>query len=194
MIQRSSPRGRLVPGPTLLVLFLLGWSCPAAAVTPPTQVVDSYYWPAGSFLSFGALKQVQKDRLLAELDTKLTHLRQSGKTLLIRGELLVEPKPEVAEFNPASILDQSGFLVIVNNFPNIYYQLPAPDLARRRNTAFVMKNPQLDRTESILRQAVVLRGEFLGFSQAYIKATADILQKSRAAPTSDRKSGKANPR
>jgi len=165
----------------LLMVLLLSWSTSAPAA-PASLAVETYHWPPGVFLSFGRLKQAQKDRLLAEIEAKLARLRQEGKSLLVRGELMMRMQPEVAEFNPATILDQSGMVVIVNNFPNIYYKFAAPESLLRRNTAFVLKNPQVDRAESTLRQAVVLRGEFLGFSQSYIQAMTESLEKALAPP------------
>ncbi len=173
---------RLLLTPMLLTFMVLSWSASLAA-PPTTMAVETYHWPPGVFLSFGRLKQAQKERLLSEVETKLAGLRQGGKNLLVRGELTGNVQPDMAEFNPATILDQSGMVVIVNNFPNIYYKFEVPESLLRRNTAFVLKNPQVDRVESTLRQAVVLRGEFFGFSQAYIKATTESLQKALAPPT-----------
>lgn len=164
-------------GLTLLLILLLGAGPGLAApqAAPDAVVVHSFYWAAGTFLNFRNLKQAQKERLLAEMETKLADCRQSGSNLFIRGELLTKIDPAMPAFNPATILDQSGLIAVVPNFPNIYYQLPTPETLLRRHTAFILKNPQLDRAESILRQAVVLRGEFYGFSQEYLKAVAEVL-------------------
>ncbi len=169
---------------TLACILLLGASPVLAAprAAPDAVVVNSYYWTAGTFLNFRNLKQAQKERLLSEMETKLADCRRSGSNLFIRGELMTKIDPATPAFNPATILDQSGLIAIVYNFPNIYYQLTTPETLLRRNTAFVLKDPQLDRAESILRQAVVLRGEFYGFSEEYLKAVAEALTKA-AIPT-----------
>lgn len=170
---------------SLAVLGALVLLCgtPAAADFS-TVAVDSFHWPPGAFLSFRTLKQTQKERLLNEVEARLDGFRQAGKSLFIKGELMTKASPEVPEFNPATVLDQSGMVVIVKSFPNIYYRMNAPETTVRRTTAFVLKNPRVDRVESILRQAVVLRGDFLGFSQAFIQSTVDSLQKALTAPTS----------
>lgn len=171
---------RTVVSVLLCCLICLGsQSAPAA---PSGLAVEAYHWPPGAFLFYGNMKQVQKERLLSEIETKLAGLRQGGKSLLVRGELMTKVQPEVAEFNPAMVLDQSGMVVIVNNFPNIYYKSAAPESLLRRNTAFILKNPKVDRVESTLRQAVVLRGEFVGFSQSYIQATTESWEKTLASP------------
>ncbi|MGQ9921399.1 MAG: hypothetical protein ACUVRZ_08725 [Desulfobacca sp.] len=174
------PLARLVAA-MLLLMLLLPWRASTFAA-PSSLAVDTYHWPPGVFLSFHRLQQAQKDRLLSEIETKLAGMRQAGKSLLVKGELLMKVQPEVAEYNPATILDQSGLVVIVHHFPNIYYKFQVPAEHFRRHAAFVMKNPQVDRAESTLRQAVVLRGEFFGFSQTYINAITDSLEKALAAP------------
>jgi hypothetical protein len=167
-----------------LGLLGLGWACSpqAAAAAPSGAVVDSFHWPAGTFLNFAALKQAQKDRLLSEVENKVNAFREAGRSMLIKGELLTKVETETAELNPAMVLDQSGMIVIVSNFPNIYYKFTLPEVRLRRSTVFVLQNPRLDRAESILRQAVVLRGEFYGFSEAYLKGVAASLEKALAAP------------
>lgn len=181
MLRQPDPVGGRCLASLVLVL-LFGFTAVLAFAAPPATSVDSFYWQPGVFLSFGKLKQAQKERLLYEVETKLAGFRQQRKSLLIRGELMMKVTPEVEEFQPATVLDQSGMVVIVSNFPNIYYKIGAPEPLLRRTTAFVLQNPQVDRVESILRQAVVLRGEFFGFSQAYLKATSESLEKALAPP------------
>lgn len=139
--------------------------------------VESYFWPPGFFLSFGKLKQAQKEIMMSEVEQKLEFLKQAGKGLLVKGDLMDKVKPDVQELNPATILDQSGFIILVNNFPNIYYNFNGPQNLISRNTFLVVKNPKVDRADSIIRQSLVLKGEFFAFSQAFLKSTAENLQK-----------------
>ena len=143
--------------------------------------VESYFWPPGFFLSFGKLKQAQKEIMLSEVENKLASLRLMGKGLLVRGDLMNKVQTEVQELNPATILDQSGYIILVNNFPNIYYNFNGPQTFISRNTFIVVKNPKVDRTESIIRQSLVLNGDFFAFSQAYMKSTVENLQKALSA-------------
>ena len=143
--------------------------------------VESYFWPPGFFLSFGKLKQAQKEIMISEVEKKLASLRQMGKGLLVRGDLMDKLQTEVQELNPATILDQSGFIILVNNFPNIYFNFNGPQTFISRNTFIVVKNPKVDRAESIIRQSLVLNGDFFAFSQAYLKSTVENLQKALKA-------------
>jgi len=90
-------------------------------------------------------------------------------------------RTDISEFNPATILDQSGLIVLVGNFPNIYFNFNGPDSLISRNTFIVVKNPRVDRMESIIRQSLVMTGDFFAFSQAYFKATVENLQKALKA-------------
>jgi hypothetical protein len=147
--------------------------------------VETFYWPPGMFLTYGKLKQAQKEIMLSEVENKLASLRQMGKVLLVRGNLMDKVRTDVPELNPATILDQCGFIVIVNNFPNIYFNFNGPQALINRNTFLVIKNPKVDRTESFIRQSMVLRGDFYAFTQAYLKSTVENLQKAikaQAAP------------
>lgn len=92
----------------------------------------------------------------------------------------------VQELNPATILDQSGFVILVNTFPNIYFNFTGPQTFISRNTFIVVKNPKIDRLESIIRQSVVLRGDFFAFSQTYLKSTVENLQKVLKAQSEQR--------
>ena len=119
--------------------------------------------------------------MLSEVDKKLGSLRQMGKGLLVKGDLMNKVQTEVQELNPATILDQSGYIILVNNFPNIYYKFNGPQAFISRNTFIVVKNPKVDITESIIRQSLVLNGDFFAFSQAYMKSTVENLQKALSA-------------
>lgn len=148
-----------------VISILLGGGMVMGSFAPPTAAagveIDSFHWPAGTFLNFSSLKQAHKDQLLAAVETKVAGFREAGRSMLIKGELLSKIEPETAELNPALVLDQSGLLVMVSNFPNIYYRFTKPEVRLRRPTVFVLKNPKVDRAESILRQAVVVRGGVL---------------------------------
>ncbi len=87
-------------------------------------------------------------------------------------------RTDVSELNPAIILDQSGLVIMVRNFPNIYFGFNGPESLLNRNTFLVVKNPRVDKVESILRQALVITGDFFAFSQVYFKKTVEGLQKS----------------
>jgi hypothetical protein len=150
-----------------------------ALVAEPS--VESYFWPPGFFLSFGKLKQAQKEIMLSEVEKKVAFLRQTGKGLMVRGDLMEKARTDISEYNPATILDQSGLVVMVRNFPNIYYNFNGPEALISRNTFIVVKNPKVDRVESIIRQSLVMTGDFFAFSQAYFKATVESLQKSLKA-------------
>ena len=143
--------------------------------------VESYFWPPGFFLDFSKLKQAQKEITMSEVENKLAFLRQTGKGLLVRGDLMNKVQTNVQELNPATILDQSGFVILVNNFPNIYFNFTGPQTFVSRNTFIVAKNPKVDRLESIIRQSLVLTGEFFAFSQTYLKSTVENLQKALRA-------------
>jgi hypothetical protein len=143
--------------------------------------VESYFWPPGFFLSFGKLKQAQKEIMMAEVEKKLDVLRQSGKGLFIRGDVMDKVRSDVQELNPATILDQSGFIVMVKNFPNIYFNFTGPETLIRGNTFIVVKNPKVDKVESVIRQSLVVRGDFFAFSQDYFKSTVAYLQKALSA-------------
>ncbi len=145
--------------------------------------MESYFWPPGFFLHFGKLKQAQKEIMMLEVEKKVAFLRQAGKGLLVKGELMDKLRTDICELNPATILDQSGLVVMVRNFPNIYFNFNGPDSLLNRNTFIVVKNPKVDRMESILRQSLVMTGDFFAFSQAYFKSTVDNLQKALKAQT-----------
>lgn len=157
-----------------LCLFLASVPAPASGADPS---VESYYWPPGFFLRFGKLPQAQKEIMMSEVENKVASLRQAGKGLLVKGALTDKVRPDISEFNPAIILDQSGLVVMVRNFPNIYFGFSGPETLLNRNTFIVVKNPKVDRVESILRQALVVTGDFFAFSQTYIKSTVEGLQK-----------------
>jgi hypothetical protein len=161
----------------IFVTYLLGFILSSNLCLAAEPSVETYYWPPGIFLSYSKLKQAQKEIMLSEVENKLASLRQMGKVLLIRGDLMDKVKIDVQELNPATILDQCGFIVLVNNFPNIYFNFNGPQAYISRNTFLVIKNPKVDRTESIIRQSLVLRGDFFAFSQAYMKSTVENLQK-----------------
>lgn len=163
-----------------IVFFMVFVPTPALAAEPS---VESYFWPPGFFLHFGKLKQAQKEIMLSEAEKKVAYLRQTGKGLLVRGDLTDKVRTDISEFNPATILDQSGLVVLVRNFPNIYFNFNGPDSLISRNTFIVVKNPRVDRTESIIRQSLVMTGEFFAFSQAYFKTTVENLQKALKAQT-----------
>lgn len=163
-----------------LVLLIAVWvfGLPPAAAAPAAETqVESYFWPPGLFLNFSRLKQAQKDHMIAEVEKKLAFLRQTGKGLLVRGDLMEKVRPEVSELNPAAILDQSGMIVLVRNFPNIYFNFSGPPALLNRSTFVVIKNPKVDGPESILRQSLVITGDFYAFTQAYIRTTVEKLQK-----------------
>ena len=143
--------------------------------------VESYFWPPGFFLSFGKLKQAQKETMMAEVEKKLEVLRQSGKGLFIRGDVMDKVRTDVQELNPATILDQSGFIVLVKNFPNIYFNFTGPETLIRKTTFIVVKNPRVDKIESVIRQSLVVTGDFFAFSQDYFKSTVAFLQKALSA-------------
>jgi hypothetical protein len=161
-----------------LFLLLLSTSARSLAAEP---FIESYFWPPGFFLSFGKLKQAQKEIMMSEVEKKVDFLRQSGKGLSVRGDLMDKLRPDVQELNPATILDQSGFVVLVRNFPNIYFNFNGPETLIRRNTFIVVKNPKVDKVESVIRQSLILTGDFFAFSQEYFKSTVENLQKALAA-------------
>jgi hypothetical protein len=162
----------------ILAFFMIFVPAPALVAEPS---VESYFWPPGFFLHFGKLKQAQKEIMLSEAEKKVAYLRQTGKGLLVRGDLMDKVRTDISEFNPATILDQSGLIVLVGNFPNIYFNFNGPDSLISRNTFIVVKNPRVDRMESIIRQSLVMTGDFFAFSQAYFKATVENLQKALKA-------------
>jgi hypothetical protein len=161
---------------TLVAVFFLCIT-PASAASSAEPSVESYFWPPGFFLNFSKLKQAQKDMMISEVEKKLAFLRQTGKGLLVRGDLMDKVRTDVSEFNPAAILDQSGLFVMVRNFPNIYFNFNGPNSLLNRNTFIVVKNPKVDGPESILRQSLVITGDFFAFSQTYFKSTVENLQK-----------------
>jgi hypothetical protein len=181
-------QGKLFQGQTspffniLVFFFLLFVVLPAPALVAEPSV-ESYFWPPGFFLHFGKLKQAQKEAMILEVDKKVAFLRQAGKGLLVRGELMDKLRTDIPEFNPATILDQSGLVVMVRSFPNIFFNFKGPDSLLNRNTFIVVKNPRVDRIESILRQSLVVTGDFFAFSQAYFNSTVDNLQKALKAQT-----------
>jgi hypothetical protein len=181
-------QGKLFQGQTfsffnmLIFFFLLFVALPAPALVAEPSV-ESYFWPPGFFLHFGKLKQAQKEAMIIEVDKKVAFLRQAGKGLLVRGELMDKLQTDIPEFNPATILDQSGLIVMVRSFPNIFFNFNGPDSLLNRNTFIVVKNPRVDRIESILRQSLVVTGDFFAFSQAYFSSTVDNLQKALKAQT-----------
>jgi hypothetical protein len=165
---------------TIVFLFILIIFVPKPALVAE-PIVESYFWPPGFFFKFGTLKQAQKEILLSEADKKLAFLRQTGKGLLVRGDLTDKIRTDVSEFNPATILDQSGMVVIVSNFPNIYFNFNGPESLLSRSTFIVVKSPKVDRVESIIRQSLVITGDFYAFSETYFKSTVDNLQKALKA-------------
>ncbi len=174
----------------VLIILYLATATPAWAAEPS---VESYFWPPGFFLNFGKLKQAQKEIMIAEVEKKLNLLRQTGKGLLIRGDQMDKVRTDVSEYNPATILDQSGFVIKVRNFPNIYFAFNGPNSLLNRNTYLVVKNPQVDRSESIIRQALVITGDFFAFSQIYFKTTVENLQKAVQAQGSSEEAVKSGP-
>jgi hypothetical protein len=165
--------------PCLVILVAVFLLCimrafPTSSAEP---AVESYFWPPGFFLNFNNLKQAQKRIMISEVEKKLAFLRQTGKGLLVRGDLMDKVRTDVREFNPAAILDQSGLIIMVRNFPNIYFNFNGPNSLLNRNTFIVVKNPKVDEAESILRQSLVLTGDFFAFSQTYFKSTVENLQK-----------------
>ncbi len=173
-------RYRTFPFFNILVLLFIVVPASTLAAEP---TVESYFWPPGFFLHFGKLKQAQKEIMLSEVEKKVASLRQAGKGLLVRGELIDKLQRDISELNPATILDQSGLVVMVRNFPNIYFNFNGPDSLINRNTFIVVKNPRVDRMESVLRQSLVMSGDFFAFSQTYFKSTLENLQKALKAQT-----------
>lgn len=174
----------------IFIVFVMIFVPTPALVAEPS--VESFFWPPGFFLQFGKLKQAQKEIMLFEAEKKLAYMRQTGKGLLVRGDIMDKMRTDVGEFNPATILDQSGLIVLVRNFPNIYFNFDGPDSLISRNTFIVIKNPKVDRTESILRQSLVITGDFFAFSQAYFKATVENLQRAiKAQSLTDQTDSKA---
>jgi hypothetical protein len=165
--------------PCLAILVAVFFFCinPAVAASANEPSVESYFWPPGFFLNFSKLKQAQKEIMIAEVEKKLAFLRQTGKGLLVRGDLMDKVRTDVSELNPAAILDQSGLVVMVRSFPNIYFNFSGPPALLNRNTFIVVKNPKVDGVESILRQSLVITGDFFAFSQTYFKSTVENLQK-----------------
>jgi len=176
-------QGQTFPFFNILVFFLLFFVVLPAPALVAEPSVESYFWPPGFFLHFGKLKQAQKEAMILEVDKKVAFLRQAGKGLLVRGELMDKLRTDIPEFNPATILDQSGLVVMVRSFPNIFFNFNGPDSLLNRNTFIVVKNPKVDRIESILRQSLVVTGDFFAFSQAYFSSTVDNLQKALNAQT-----------
>jgi hypothetical protein len=179
-------QGLLLQYRTVLLLNILFFFISLMIFVPTPALVaepsvESYFWPPGFFLSFGKLKQAQKEIMLSEVEKKVAFLRQTGKGLMVRGDLMEKARTDISEYNPATILDQSGLVVMVRNFPNIYYNFNGPEALISRNTFIVVKNPKVDRVESIIRQSLVMNGDFFAFSQAYFKATVENLQKSLKA-------------
>jgi hypothetical protein len=179
-------QGLLLQYRTVLLLNILFFFISLMIFVPTPALVaepsvESYFWPPGFFLSFGKLKQAQKEIMLSEVEKKVAFLRQTGKGLMVRGDLMEKARTDISEYNPATILDQSGLVVMVRNFPNIYYNFNGPEALISRNTFIVVKNPKVDRVESIIRQSLVMTGDFFAFSQAYFKATVENLQKSLKA-------------
>ncbi len=80
--------------------------------------------------------------MMAEVEKKLDVLRQSGKGLFIRGDVMDKVRTDVQELNPATILDQSGFIVLVKNFPNIYFNFTGPETLIRRNYVYRRQESQ----------------------------------------------------
>jgi hypothetical protein len=160
-----------------LLLFSFSLVINPASVSASDSSVEGYFWPIGFFHRFGKLPQSQKDIMLLEVEKKLASLRQSGRGLLVKGELMDKLRTDASELNPATILDQSGLVVMVRNFPNIYFGFQGPVSLVNRNTFFLLKNPKVDRVESVLRQVLTINGDFFAFSQSYIKTTVEGLQK-----------------
>jgi hypothetical protein len=167
--------------------FLLNTSWAQKEASAPS--VESYYWPPGFFLQFGKLKQAQKEMMLSEVEKKLASLQQGGKGLLVRGDLVEKVRTDVPQINPATILDQSGMIMQVRNFPNIYYNFKGPEKLLSRNTFLVVKNPKVDRVESVLRQSLVMNADFFAFSKNYVSSTVDRLNKALLGPAEQQLAG-----
>jgi hypothetical protein len=180
-MQRILLQSQTHPFYTILVFFFFVFIITVTPALTADPSVESSFWPPGFFLQFGKLKQAQKEIMLSEVEKKLAFLRQTGKGLLVRGDLMDKVRTDVSELNPATILDQSGMVVIVRNFPNIYFNFNGPNSLLNRTTYLVVKNPRVDRMESILRQSLVLTGDFFAFSQAYFQSTVENLQKALKA-------------
>lgn len=144
---------------------------------PAETSVEGYFWPPGFFHRFGSLNQSQKEIMLWEVEKKLASLRESDKGLVVRGELMNKLRIDVMEYNTALILDQTGLIVMVRKFPNLYYGFTGPEVFLNRNTFLVINNPRVDRVESILRQGIVVSGDFFAFSQLYLETTLEGLHK-----------------
>jgi hypothetical protein len=163
------------------LLLFIATTVPVPAEEP---FVESYFWPPGFFLNFSKLKQAQKELMISEVEKKLAFLRQTGKGLMVRGDLMDKVRTDVCEFNPATILDQSGLVLMIRNFPNIYFNFNGPNSLLNRSTFLVVKNPKVDRGESLIRQSLVISSDFYAFSQTYFKSTVANLQKAYQAQSS----------
>ncbi len=146
-----------------------------------TEAVTGFCWPAGFFYRLGQLSQGERERVLQEIELRLANLRRRQEVLVVKGEVLDELDSRRQLYPVATILDQSGLLVQVHQFPNLFYGLGEPLPRHTRNTYLVVKNPRLELLESRIRQQWVIRADFVAFVQIYLEALAAERQRGAAA-------------
>ncbi|HAY22121.1 MAG TPA: hypothetical protein DCY27_08130 [Desulfobacterales bacterium] len=160
----------------IMVLFCLASLIFPTLTSASEKIIESFFWPPGHFHQFNKISPSQRNHILEEIEKKLSSLRREHKSLLVKGEVVDKLRTDVNRYNPATILDQSGLIILVHNFPNIYCGFSGPKSLLNRNTFLLIKNPRVDRLESMVRQGFVITGHFLAFSQKYLEALSRGLQ------------------
>lgn len=166
----------------LLVSLVVG---AAGSMLPQVRAeeVAAFCWPAGFFYRLGRLKAAEQDRVRQEIELRLQTLRRQQGLLLVKGEVVETLSSAVRTYAVATILDQSGLVVQVRNFPNLFYGWPAKGRRVNRNTLLVAQNPQMDLVESRIRQHWVITADFVAFSREYLEAlAADWTETAPGAP------------
>ena len=151
----------------LICFTLMGHSLSAWA---QGASVKAKQWPAGYFFKYKKISLKEKEQILAKIDATLKKLNQEGYGLIVKGTVIDPLRPDQKIYQTLTVLDDSGLIIMVHQVPNIYYNYYGPPGNMNKHIFLVAKNVKLKQNESYIRYGFVVEGDYLAFSQKYLKA------------------------
>lgn len=172
---------------TLAILRVQAWLAATAllglawwaALLPPAlgadPVVQGKSWPPGHFLKYRKITPKERQEILGDIAAKLKDLNEAGESLVVKGTVIDKLTPEKKIYDKLTVLDESGLRVIVRQMPNIYYGFSGPPHLMNPNVYLIIKKVKLNETDSLIKEAFVVEGEYHAYAHAYITAIQESL-------------------
>ena len=147
---------------------VFGSGVPGESFGQQASSVKAKSWPVGYFFPYQKATLKEREKIFADIETKLTQINENKEALVVKGTMIGPARLDLPTYPQMTVFDESGLRVIVRRVPNIYYRFTGPPAAINKNIYMVVNRVKLNRVESNLNYTFVVEGEFLAFAHNYM--------------------------